>query len=343
MDVKLAEYSDRRRWDDYVLSCPDATAYHLFAWRDAVEGAYGFPGLYLMATERNRICGVFPLFDFHRSFLSRRLVSLPFCDCGGVLADDAAVAGCLVAEARSWSRSLRASGLEIRTTKGFKPTNNTTDRVRMVLPLPDSSSELLANMKAKLRSQVKKPQRDGFRGVIGGDELLEMFYDVWSVNMRDLGSPAHSFAWFRQIFASYEELARVGVVFSPVGAPAAAGIILTVGNCVTIPWASSLQQLNHLNPNMLLYWTLLAFAADRGYRYFDFGRSKFGGGTYRFKKQWGAQPHQLEWIFVDNSGGCEPLPAVKSVLRSPVEAAWRHLPLSCCNLVGPLIRKNISL
>ena len=49
---------------------------------------------------------------------------------------------------------------------------------------------------------------------------------------------------------------------------------------------------------MLLYWTFLAFAADNGYGQFDFGRSTPGEGTYRFKSQWGAEPHQLYWYEV---------------------------------------------
>jgi hypothetical protein len=92
---------------------------------------------------------------------------------------------------------------------------------------------------------------------------------------------------------------------------------------------------------MLLYWELLAQCADNGIRVFDFGRSSFGEGTFRFKKQWGAQPYLLTWQnWLDQSVTLSSSPGR---VRRLVENAWRRLPLSIVNLLGPLIRKHIRL
>ena len=48
---------------------------------------------------------------------------------------------------------------------------------------------------------------------------------------------------------------------------------------------------------MLLYWSLLEYSSDHGYTTFDFGRSSVEASTYRFKAQWGAEPHQLHWHY----------------------------------------------
>ncbi len=69
----------------------------------------------------------------------------------------------------------------------------------MLLRLPETSDELMAGFKAKLRSQVKKPIRDGLMSELGGLELLEDFYRIMAINMRDLGSPTHSYAGLKRL------------------------------------------------------------------------------------------------------------------------------------------------
>jgi hypothetical protein len=83
---------------------------------------------------------------------------------------------------------------------------------------------------------------------------------------------------------------------------------LVVGDRETleIPWASTLRAANPDSPNMLLYWKLLEYAVEAGYRRFDFGRSTPGEGTFAFKRQWGAEPVPLHWYYWLRDGG--PLP-----------------------------------
>ena len=73
-----------------------------------------------------------------------------------------------------------------------------SDKVRMLLNLPDSSELLMKSFKSK----AEKPDQQALEGRIhlriGGVELLEDFYKVFLVNMRDLGSPVHSVKLMRQ-------------------------------------------------------------------------------------------------------------------------------------------------
>ena len=88
MQIRLATYADKDAWDDYVLKQSSGTAYQLFAWRKAVEDAYAFKGLYLLAEDDTGICGILPLIDFRIPLLGSTLISLPYCDVGGVLANN---------------------------------------------------------------------------------------------------------------------------------------------------------------------------------------------------------------------------------------------------------------
>ncbi|MEZ4485582.1 MAG: FemAB family PEP-CTERM system-associated protein [Syntrophotaleaceae bacterium] len=349
MEIRLATEADQIAWDDYVDRHPQGLAYHCYAWRQAVEQAYRHEGFYLLAETPSGLVGVLPLIDFRVPGKGGRLVSLPFCDVGGVLADNAQIGRALLDAAAGLARQLGSRLLDIRfgvsTVAADEPQETAAAKVRMVMDLPENSEQLLAGFKAKVRSQVKKPIRDGLVAQIGGGELVEDFYRIFCQNMRDLGSPVHSRAWIRSVVAAYGKRARVGLVHAPDGTPAAAGILLLHPRTVSIPWASALSRFNRFNPNMLLYWTLLSFAADNDFARFDFGRSTPGEGTYRFKAQWGAQPEPLDWRTFDADGRPQPQAdgRGKGGLRRQVEALWRHLPLTVANVLGPVVRRRVSL
>ena len=339
MQIRTVTDTDQPAWDNYVLNHPDGLAYHQFAWKKAVKEAYGFSDCYLLAEEHDAIVGVLPLIDFKIPFLGRSLVSLPYCDIGGCLADSTEVQDALLNRALEIGQQKKAGKIELRQTSVAEEITS-SGKVRMVLELPDSSEALLAGFKAKLRSQVKKPIRDGLTAQLGGLELVPEFYQVFCENMRDLGSPVHSRKWIEAVVKHYGDRARVGLVFTAEGIPAAAGIILLANKTVSIPWASSLLKYNNYNPNMLLYWTFLSFAADNSYRYFDFGRSTPGEGTYKFKKQWGAEPVPLEWVDLLNPS---PVSVSRGDFRAQVEKVWQKLPVSIATMAGSRLRRYIDL
>ncbi|MDY0290977.1 MAG: GNAT family N-acetyltransferase [Desulfuromonadaceae bacterium] len=340
MHIRRATVEDRERWDTFVATHSEGNPYQFWAWQEAVKQGYGFQPCYLLAEDDNDLCGILPLIDFRIPLRGSRLISLPYCDAGGALARGADVASALIKHAET------LAPCQLRSTSEQLPHQiNLTHKTRMLLDLAHSSADMLAGMKSKLRSQVNKPQRDGLSARLGGSELVDDFYAVFSENMHALGSPVHSRRWIDAVVATYGDKCRVGVVYTPQGEIAAAGIILLHPELVTIPWASSRRMFNSLNPNMLLYWTFLSFACDNAYPRFDFGRSTPEEGTYRFKKQWGATPYPLYWYQMPEA--CTPkqqgLQEETSPLRSRVTNLWQKLPLSVANTLGPELRKYISL
>ncbi len=344
--IKIAENADKQLWDSYVLAHPEGTAYQLYAWGKAVERAYGYHPRYIMAELDGKICGVMPLIDFRIPLLGRQLISLPYCDSGGILADSEEVAHALWQKALAFAEEQHCVS-EIRSNYPLQfAGENTTDKVRMILELPENSDTLFESFKSKLRNKIKLPVREGYVARTGAGELLPDFYRIFTENMRDLGSPVHSLRWFEAVVDYFKDRARIVVVYTSDGTPASAGIILLHSNTIANPWSSSLRYYNRWKPNMLLYWTFLAFASDNSFKYFDFGRSTTGEGTWRFKSQWGAVPKPLFWYELNSKGGKE-LPARNhtdtSRNRQLAAALWSKLPLAGANWLGPRIRKYISL
>ena len=345
--IRRARDSDRQSWDDYVLSHPLGGAYHLFAWKQAVERAYHHQCVYLMAQDgQGAVRGVFPLVLMKPPLLKPVLVSLPFCDYGGVLSDGPEASGELVVHALELSEASSAEPdircvqpvAELDGSPYFAVSNR---KVRMVLDLPGSAEELWQGLRSKLRSQVRSPEKEGMQFRLGSLDLVDEFYTVFRRNMKDLGSPVHARQWFERVLEAFGERARVGAVFYR-GRAVAAGMVLECGRTLTIPWASTLREYNHLSPNMLLYWGFLEHACESGFSRFDFGRSTPDEGTYRFKQQWGARPEPLFW-YSPAVGVVKPAPVPGGDIRKLAEKAWSMLPQAVADTLGPRVRRFISL
>nr|NJM03672.1 peptidoglycan bridge formation glycyltransferase FemA/FemB family protein [Desulfobacula sp.] len=353
--ITLAGPSDKENWNAYVLNHPQGIAYQLFAWKEAVEKAYGFKGLYLMAGNGNKTSGILPLIRVNLPFASGSLVSLPYCDAGGPLADSPDIEHQLISEAFNLASTMGIRTVSLRATNplaGYEPdTTLNRNKVRMLLRLPDNSEKLLASFKAKLRSQVKKPFKDGLSVRSGGVELLNEFYPLFAENMRDLGSPVHSRNWIKQILCRFKNRAILFIVKMPDQTLAAGGILLCHPHMVSVPWASSLRRFNSWNPNMMLYWAFLKFAADNRYPLFDFGRSTPDEGTFGFKKQWGANPTPLYWADFKTAGRCKHKlqPVVNTISpdvsekRKLAESMIIKMPIPVSKAFGNMTRRYISL
>jgi len=343
MRILVAGDAQREAWDGFVAGHPEATPYHRWAWMEAIRRAYGFAPLPLLARRDGQVVGVLPLVRLRLSGLRGWLVSLPYCDYCGPLGEDDAARQALVDAALNQARRLGATGLEVRQVKA-EPSG--TGKILVRVALPGGAQQLMRSFRSKLRSQINKPERDGLKAVTGGLELLSSFYRVFSRNMRDLGSPTHSLDWFRAVLRGFGDLARVTVVSMPDASPAAAAIWMVQGRTAFEPWASSLREHKRANPNMLLYWSMLSQAASAGLTDFDMGRSTPGGGTHRFKLQWGGRDMGLSWERFDPASRRRwPLltECSQRLSRKVFAACWCRLPLPVANTAGPVLRRYISL
>lgn len=349
LSIRSVTAEDLQCWDDYVSSHPQATPYQKYAWLKAVCDAYPHKNASLIAFNTNsEVVGVYPAILMVNPFTKDSLCALPYCDLGGPLTDDIQIEQQLEQAIKSRFLKGSESFIDVRTNraKSDSPTDFNKKKVRMLLELPSSGEKLLASFKSKLRSQIKKAEKNGLVFTIGTTpRLLDDFYHVYTRNMRDLGSPAHSKKWFQSISEAYGENHIFSVVYKD-DIPIGAGLVLRVSDKACIPWASTVRDYNRLAPNMLLYWSLLGHCADNGIRSFDFGRSTYEEGTYKFKKQWGAQPELLEWKKLYLSGEQEFVVDSSnphSALRTALEGLWRKLPVSVSIAIGSRLRPYISL
>jgi FemAB-related protein (PEP-CTERM system-associated) len=286
MSLTFSTSLDSQSWDKFAAAAPNASLYHLHGWKDVIERTFGHPTFYLAAVDSGRVSGVLPLVQLKSRLFGNLLVSLPYFNYGGICAESADVRDALFREAVTLAERQDVDSLELRHDDRWReelPTK--AHKVSMRLELPTSIDALWKALGAKLRNQVQKPRKAGVTITVGRAELLDSFYEVFSANMRDLGTPVYAKAFFRNILERFPDQTWIVTAYLDQR-PVAAGFLTGFKDRLEIPWASSLRTVNSIGANMLLYWSCLEFAVQHGYRVFDFGRSTPGEGTYRFKEQW---------------------------------------------------------
>jgi FemAB-related protein (PEP-CTERM system-associated) len=324
-------------WQQFVDSRPAATNFHRWGWKQVIENAFGWPTWYLLAEEAGIVRGILPLVWQRSRLFGSFVTSMPFLNGGGIVADDPQVERLLLDEAIAITRRLKADHLELRHRSNHHlglPTK--TSKLVVVKAVNADSERMFQELDKKVRADVRKSQKSGFTAEFAGEEFFEDFYRVFAVNMRDLGTPVYSPRFFREIFRAFPRgtwICRVRLGECTV----AASVLTGYRDSIEVAWSSSLRGYLSLKPNMFLYWNLLCFAGQQGYRFFDFGRSTAGSGTHKFKMQWGAQELPLYWNYWLH--GDRELPQINP--ENPKYRmfiwGWQKLPVFFTRLIGPRI------
>jgi len=340
--IRLYQSQDRSRWDDFVLRFPTSTFSHCSDWKSVIEGSFGHQTYYWLDEDSSGfVKGILPLVHIKSLLFGNFMVSLPYLNYGGICAGDMGTHRALLDTAIDFARRKNVEHIELRYDHSVAvPLPSKTSKVAMRLELPGSSDDLWQGFDGKLRSQIRRPLKDGMSARIGKIDELDSFYTVFSHNMRDLGTPVYPKHFFGKILQTFPDTTWICTVYHE-GIPVASGFLVGFKHVVEITWASSLSRYKRSGPNMLLYWTCLKFACEQGYRTFDFGRSTRDGGTYNFKKQWGCVPTQLYWYYWQRDP--RPLPELNPGnhrYQLPIKI-WQRLPVRLTNLIGPMIVRNI--
>ena len=330
-------------WDDYVNQHELASIYHLSAWKPLIEGTFGHLCFYYYAmNEEGQICGVLPSVNLNSKLFGNFVVSMPFFNYGGAIADNDEIANKLNEHLQTQATLMNVSHIQYRESVERKDNvlSVSTNKVNMVLQLPETAEALGKLIGSKRRSQIKRPIKEGVSHKIGNAELLDDFYRVFCENMRDLGTPVYGKPFFVNILDTFKDNCAICIVYWQ-GKPVSAGFLITYKDRMEIPWASTLSYANRISVNMYLYWQILSYAIEKGFKSFDFGRSTIDEGTYRFKKQWKSEPQQCYWYHWVPEGGELPNLSPSNAKFDLAIKMWKKLPLPIANTLGPFLVKNL--
>jgi FemAB-related protein (PEP-CTERM system-associated) len=328
-------------WDAFVLGHPQGTFFHRAGWDKVIHQSFGHATHFLRAEHDGVIEAVLPLVHINSWLFGNSLSSLAFAVYGGVLATCEEAAALLEEEARRLAIELGVGHLEYRNMAPRHPEWPQQDlyvTFRKTI-LPDPEANMLA-IPRKQRAMVRKGIKNGLEAV--EDAGTDRFFALYADNVHRHGTPALPRRYFdslRQVFGSD---CRILTVEATGGQPVSSVLSFYFRGEVLPYYAGDALEARDLAANDFKYWELMRRSCVEGCTLFDFGRSKKDTGSYAFKKNWGFEATQLSYEYClfrrDSIPQNNPSNAKYKLLIS----AWRKMPLSMANWLGPWLVRNLG-
>ena len=349
LTIKFLKNTENSVWDAYVLSHPDGTLFHLSKWKSVVEKSFGHKSHYLMATTtqsfdlkpQTSVVGVLPLFHIKSKLFGKYIISVPFAELGGVLADNYEVEKALLTEVFQLAQESQCDYLELRHRNPVDglPTKDLYVNFRRKIH-PDLNENLMA-IPRKARRMIRQGEKHGLSAEFGLHQL-DGFYDIVCRSYRHLGTPIFSKSFFENFIDTFGEQCQILMISTKDGKPAAGVLSFFFKDQVLPYYAGSEFEYRRLAPNDFMYWQLMKYGCEKGYKVFDYGRSKVDTGSYHFKRHWGFDPtplaYQYHLVRADKLPNLSPTnPKYKKKIE-----AWRKLPLWVTRMIGPPIAKYLG-
>jgi FemAB-related protein (PEP-CTERM system-associated) len=339
--VETLDAQSMERWDAYVHTAPNATFFHRAGWKTVLESAFGHNTFFLYAQQAGKIIGVLPLAQIKSLLFGNTLSSLPFCVYGGIVADTDTAASALREEACRLAERLKVGALEMRNRSASTADWPVKELYYTFRKTIDPSDEV--NLKAipnRQRAMVRKGLKEGLCSE--WDDGTDRLYRVYSESVRNLGTPVFSAKYLRILREVFGSDCSV-LMITHQGQDVAAVMSFYFRDEV-IPYygggmaaARTLKGVNHV-----MYWELMRYSAEQGYRLFDFGRSKAGTGPFSFKKNFGFEPQPMPYdYYLVASSAVPDLNPLNPKYRLMINV-WSKLPLPVANFVGPFLARSLG-
>lgn len=340
--VRELDREQETAWDSYVFSMPQGTFFHLANWRHVIERAFRHRAHYLFVEQDGAIAGILPLVHVKSLLFGNRLVSVPFCVYGGPIASDCASGQALIEHAIGLMDGLSVDLVEFRMRDpgAIEWVTRSDLYATFRKPITGDPERDLKAIPRKQRAVVRKGVENGLRSCVDRDP--DRFHRLYGESMRNLGTPVFSRHYLRLIidlFSRDSEILTVVDDDKPISA-----VLSFFFRDEVLPYYGGGKPLARQRAAYdFMYWEVMRRAAiQRDARVFDFGRSKFGTGSFAFKKNWGftAQPlHYRYWLRAGHAiPDHHPLnPRYRLMIQ-----AWKRLPLPAANLIGPSILRGIG-
>ena len=339
--VKRLTPADYERWDYFVTACSEATFFHRSGWKTVIEEVFRHRTWFLYAERAGEICGVLPLAQVKSWLFGNSIASLPFCVYGGIASNDPDAVADLEAEAERIANQCGVDVLEFRNCSQRHadwPRQDLYVRFRKLM-LASEEENMLA-IPRKQRAMVRKGIKAGLSSEI--DDGVGRFFDLYAGNVHRHGTPALPKRYFERLKAVFGNDCEVLVVVDSQARPVSGVMTFYFRDEVLPYYAGDAVAARELAGNDFKYWELMRRARARGYKVFDYGRSKRGTGSFDFKKNWGFEAEPLHYEYRLYRRDSIPQNNPNNAKYRLFIEGWRRMPVRLATWLGPYIVRNLG-
>jgi FemAB-related protein (PEP-CTERM system-associated) len=340
LEVCQLESGAEDAWDRFVMASPSGTLFHLSGWKTVVEKVLGRRTFCLTARDAYGIRGVFPISWVRSRIFGDCLVSSPLAVYGGICANDGDAYDSLLKAGQDLANRLGVKYLEMRNrTEPFPIDLPGRDLyVTFTQNLAPGPDKLLQGLPRDTRYAVRKSIKAGLEWT--EDVSLDEFYEMYALSVHRLGTPVFSKKLFQVLRSVFPRQTRLFGVRKDKKAIAAV-LCLYFRDQVLPYYAGALPEFYKDSPNNFMYWSLMAQSCAEGCKFFDFGRSKKGTGSFQFKSAWSMEVTELPYRYsLVRAKEVPHMSPVDQKFQLPVRL-WKQLPFGLTKILGPQLIRRI--
>jgi FemAB-related protein (PEP-CTERM system-associated) len=294
IDVRPLELADTAAADALILAHPRSSFFHRSRWSRVVERVFRHVPCHLGAWRGEELVGVLPLMESRGLLGGKNLLSVPYGVYGGPVGADEVVEHRLVAAAVRMADVAGVRHLELRYQYDPGPDLLGTQLYWTFLrDLPDDPAEVLKRMPKKARADARKARDTHGLELATGNWYVEDLYRLFVANKHSLGSPAMPPELFRVLIEEFGDELSVHLVRRD-REPLAAVMAFHDRETLVAYYSGTAPGADRaFKASNFMYLALQEWAVERGFRVFDFGRSRADAGAFQFKKHQGFEPQPL--------------------------------------------------
>ncbi len=288
-------------WNDYLLAAAPASIFHTTNWLRVLQESYGYRPYYFACFHAKQLTVLLPFMEVHSWLTGIRGVSLPFAD-----------------------------------------------YCEPIIAVETVPAELLAYVSMTVRQRQWK-----FLEVRGGDVLFPGVSPYTSYARHSLALGGNEEEIFARLRSNYRaKIKKIQehiiaqhfgfvILVSHQGRNIAGAVFFTFGSQAMYKFGAFDTKYQHLYPNYLLFWCVIQWLCENGYKELCFGRtSQSQEGLIQFKDGWGTIKSHINYYRYD----IKTLSFVQNA-NCQVEAGYniyKKMPIPLLKLVGSVLYKHMG-
>lgn len=331
------------RWMSFLDANVDINIFYHPAWMQLMAETYGYhPFVLALADGDGRLVAGVPLMEVKSIINGRRWVSLPFSDYCRPLYKDESTLKVFTEQLLRLAENGKLAALDLRGAYPTFPSLHVySNHVIHKLDLALDTTAVWGGIHTMHKRNIKVALASGVDVICAeNNEHLDEFYHLHLLTRRKQGVPIQPWKFFKRLKTLLLDCGYGSLLLAYKNQQCIAGaIFLHWNDTFTYKYGASREDSLNYRPNNLIMWVAIQRACERGFRYFDMGRTDLENtGLRTFKSRWGAKEFPLFYSSLKTSSDY----SKGGRLAHYMHLVIQNSPIWVCRLAGELLYRHVG-
>lgn len=331
-------------WDDLLLTHPNYSIFHTYAWAKVLAETYGYKPKYFFATRNGTLSTLVPVMEVNSYLTGKRGVSLPFSDYCDLAFNDQNSFKDVTELLTQHGRTVGWRSIEFRCRESM--TGEIAPKASYfhhILDLKEDEGHIFKGFRGSTQRNIRKAEKENVKVSISTSiESIRDFYRLHCMTRKKHGVPPQPFSFFINLHKNILEKNKGFIVFAMCnGSCISAAVYLHFGKRAYYKYGASDSKAQHLRASNLVMWEAIRWYLRNGYQTFCFGRTDLENkGLRQFKNGWGTRESFLYYYKYDLRG--ETYVNTHRPIPELIKKVFTIMPIPLSRIIGSLSYRYIG-